>query len=62
MGVGKSVINEINFEISAEFAKENLAKEIDTCLKLNKAKNYKDENEYITASIKEGFDIVVRVN
>jgi len=43
----------------AEFAQENLAKEIDRCLAENKNKKFENEDEYITTSIKEAFDGVV---
>jgi pyruvate dehydrogenase phosphatase len=41
----------------AEYAKENLAKEIDKCLKANKGK-YPSEDEYISASLRDAFDNV----
>ena len=45
----------------ADYAKENLPKEIDNALKRNKEKSFASEEEYITQSIKDAFDVVVRI-
>jgi len=42
----------------ADYAKENLPKEIDNALKRNKEKSFASEEEYITQSIKDAFDVV----
>lgn len=47
--------------IVADYAKDNLPKEIDNALRENKGKSFESEDAYITASIQQAFDRVVNI-